>query len=457
MNPKSGSLIRAAVKSAALAGTLAAALIVLASGFSTQVSAAGFAVTETSASAQGNSYAGAAAAAEDASTVWFNPAGMMKLDGNQVVVVGHFIIPSSKFTNQGSTNADGSALSGPNDEDAFAGAFVPNFYWVTAINDDMKFGLGINAPFGLVTEYDDTWVGRYHSVLSDLKTVNINPSLAFQLNEKLSVGVGVSIMLVEVNLTSAVDFGALLGQPAAADGFADLEGDNLNSASDLAYGFNLGLMYDITPKTTLGVAYRSEVDIDVEGDADFKVPTAAAPVLSSGAFVDTGLAASITLPQSFSVSITHSYEKLKVLADITWTGWSSFDELRIEYDNPNQPDSVTTEEWEDTFRYSIGLDWQQSEKLTLRTGIAFDETAVPSAERLTPRIPGNDRTWLSFGGTYMFSQAFTIDIGYSHIFISDTKINNTFESSQPALAATLTGTYEDVSADILSAQLRWNY
>ena len=444
MNPKSGSLIRVAI------------LAAITSGFSTQLSASGFAITENSASAQGNSYAGAAAAAEDASTIWFNPAGMMKLDSNQIVVAGHFISPDSSFTNQGSTNADGSDLLGDND-DAGIDAFVPNFYWVTAINDEMKFGLGINAPFGLKTEYNDTWVGRYHAVTSELRTLNINPSLAFQLNEKLSVGVGLNIMLVDVTLTSAIDFGALLNSPGAADGFGDLEGDNLNGIDGLTYGLNMGVMYDITPKTTLGLAYRTEMDVDVKGTAKFKVPSAAAPILSSGAFQPSGaLEASITLPQSFSVSIAHDYEVLTVLADITWTGWSSFDELRIEYENPAQPDSVTTEDWDDTFRYSIGLDWRQSEKLTLRTGVAYDETPIPSPERRTARIPGNDRTWLSFGGTYVINPAFTVDIGYTHLFISDTKINNTFESSQPALAATLTGTYE-ASVDILSAQLRWNY
>jgi len=449
MNAKSGSLIRAAVQ--------AGVLVAITSGFSTQTSASGFAVTENSGSAQGNSYAGAAAAAEDASTVWFNPAGMMKLDGDQIVVAGHFISPDSSFTNQGSTNADGSDLLGDND-DAGIDAFVPNFYWVTSINETMKFGLGITAPFGLVTDYDDDWVGRYHSVTSDLKTVNINPSIAFKVNEKLSAGIGLNIMLVDVTLTSAIDFGALLGTPGAADGFADLEGDNLDGvSSDFAYGINLGLMYDITPKTTLGFAYRSEIDVDVDGTAEFRVPAAAALVLGSGAFqASGGLNASITLPQSFSVSAVHDYGKVKVLADVTWTGWSSFDELRIKYDNPNQPDSATTEDWDDTFRYSLGIDWQYSNKVTLRTGVAYDETAIPSAERRTPRIPGNDRTWLSFGGTYVINPEFTIDIGYSHLFISDTKINNTFESSQPALAATITGTY-DASVDILSAQLRWNY
>jgi long-chain fatty acid transport protein len=449
MSPQSGSLVRTAVQAVVLAA--------ITSGFSPQTFASGFAVTEKSASAQGNSYAGFAASAEDATTVWSNPAGMMKLDGNQFVAVGHYIYPGSTFVNQGSTNADGTALSGANDNDAFAGAFIPNFYWVTAINEEMKFGLGINTPYGLVTDYDDTWVGRYHAVTSDLKTVNLNPSIAFQDTEKLSVGVGLNILLVDVELTSAIDFGALLNSPGTADGFADLEGDNLNGIDDLAYGLNIGLMYDITSNTTLGLAYRSEMDIDVKGTANFKVPTAAAPVLASGAFVDSGLYASITLPQIFSVSVAHDYGELKVLADITWTGWSSFEELRIKYDNPDQPDSVTTEEWEDVFRYSIGVDWQYSNKVILRSGIAYDETPIPSAERTTARIPGNDVTWLSFGGTYIINPEFTVDIGYTHIFVSDTRINNTFESSQPALAATLRGTYEDVSADILSAQLRWNY
>ncbi len=450
MNPKSGSLLRAAVQAAALA--------VITSGFSTQISASGFAVTENSASAQGNSYAGAAAAAEDASTVWFNPAGMMKLDGNQIVVVGHFIKPDSTFTNQGSTHGDGTTeILGSNGNDAYPPAFVPNFYWVTAISEEMKFGLGINAPFGLVSDYDDTWVGRYHGVLSDLKVVDINPSLALQLNEKVSVGIGLNIMLVDVSLTSAIDFGAVFNSPGTVDGFADLQGDNLDGIDDLAYGLNIGLMYDITPKTTLGLAYRSEVDIDVTGTAKFKVPPSAAPILSAIPFQPSGgLKASITLPQSFSVSIAHDYGKLKVLADVTWVGWSSFDELRIRYDDPGQPDTVTTEDWDDIFRYSIGVDLQYSDKVTLRTGMAYDETPMPSAERTTPRIPDNNRTWLSFGATYIINPEFTVDIGYSHIFVSDTRINNTVESSLPALEANLEGMYES-SADILSAQLRWNY
>jgi long-chain fatty acid transport protein len=149
-------------------------------------------------------------------------------------------------------------------------------------------------------------------------------------------------------------------------------------------------------------------------------------------------------------------EQITYLADITWTGWSSFDELRIKYDNPDQPDSVTTEDLNDTMRYSVGIDYQYTDKLVLRTGIAYDETPVPSPERRTPRLPGNDRTWLSFGASYQYSQQLSFDVGYSHLFVDDPKINNEFESGIPTLEATLTGDYE-ASVDIFSAQLNWHY
>ncbi|MCH8106129.1 MAG: outer membrane protein transport protein, partial [Proteobacteria bacterium] len=149
------------------------------------VQASGFALIENSASGQGNAYAGAAAHTTDASTIFFNPAGMMRLEGDQISIAGHLIIPEASFTNNGSTAtpAFGSpALGGAND-DGGANAFVPNFYWVKTIDEKTKFGLGVQTLFGLATEYDRNWVGRYHAVETDLKTININPSIAYQLND----------------------------------------------------------------------------------------------------------------------------------------------------------------------------------------------------------------------------------------------------------------------------------
>ncbi len=430
------------------------------------VHAAGFALIENSASGQGNAYAGAAAVAEDASTIFFNPAGMTRLSSRQIVAAGHVIYTKADFTNQGSTHALGGDLNGGND-DPGGTAFVPNFYYVQPMQNGWSFGLGVNAPFGLATEYDDDWVGRYHAVISDLKTVNINPSIAWKATDALSLGAGISVQYVDVTLSSAVDFGAIcyafLGPascdasgyfPQLSDGFADLTGDN---GSDLSWGFNLGLLYELNPATRVGLAYRSEIDHHVDGKADFTVPAAGAFALANGLFVDTGVKADVTMPQSVSLSLYHDLDsKLALLADVTWTGWGTFEELRIRYDNPGQPDSVTTENWENTWRYSLGAIYKLNSAWLLRGGLAYDETPIPDAEHRTARIPGNDRTWISLGTSWMYSKALTFDVGYSHLFIPDTKTNNTLESSIPTLAATLKGNYE-ASVDILSAQVRWNF
>ena len=171
-------------------------------------------------------------------------------------------------------------------------------------------------------------------------------------------------------------------------------------------------------------------------------------------FADSDIEATVDLPDSFSVSLSYEVGKFTWLFDYTRTGWSSYDELRIEYDNADQPDSVTTNDWDDSDRYSIGFDYQYSDKMILRTGVALDETPVPSDERRTPRLPGNDRTWVSFGMSYIYSSTLSFDVGYSHLFVDDADINNEFESSVPTLAHTLSGEYE-AEVDILSAQLNW--
>ena len=432
-----------------------AILVATAAGFSSQLQASGFAIIENSASGQGNAYAGAAAIANDASTVWFNPAGMMHLDNDQIAVAMHAISPDSSFNNNKTVSGPpfSVSLSGPND-DGGENAFVPNFYYVTTVDDNLKFGLGVNAPFGLATKYDKNWVGRYHAVETELKTININPSIAFKTSEKLSIGLGVSIMLADVTLSSAIDFGSLIGAPETQDGFADLDGDNFD---ELSYGVNLGLMYQVNSNTRVGLAYRSKITLDVEGDANFTVPAPIAPIFAPapGLFVDQKLTASVTLPDSLSLSFASDADKITLLGDITWTGWSSFDELRIQYENFFQPDTVTTEAWVDTIRFSLGADYRYSDKLTVRGGFAYDETPIPNAERRTARIPGNTRRWISAGFTYQLDTDLAFDLGYSHLFISDTPINNTFESSLPPLNGTLNGTY-DASVDILSLQLTWN-
>lgn len=282
------------------------------------------------------------------------------------------IIPQADFSNNGSIydpgSGEGPALNGK-DQNGAQDALVPNFYYVRSLQSGMKFGVGVNAPFGLATKYDKDWVGRYHAVESHLQALNINPSIAKKFNEKLAVGFGLNIQHVDVILSSAIDVTSLVGS-AQPDGFAELTGDSIG------YGWNAGLTYDMSPETRFGLAYRSEVSHDVEGEADFTIPF---PLGAS--FTDTGLKSSVDLPATLSASVHHQMNSdISLLADITWTGWSSFQELRIDYDNVLQDDTVTTQAREDSLRVALGMNYRLNNQWLLRTGFAYDESPIPDDE-----------------------------------------------------------------------------
>lgn len=426
--------------------------------------AAGFALIEHSASGVGNAFAGSAAVAEDASTIYFNPAGLSHLKGNQVVAAGHFIGPKISYDDQNSKTFNGSdTLNGSSSSEGATNAQVPNLYMSSTFKNGVSFGLGINVPFGLTTEYDDDWVGRYHGVKSEMLTVNINPSFALKFNKNLSMGVGLNIQKIDVTLTSAVDFGGIcIAQfPAAScasfglapqqnDGFATISGDSWST------GLNFGLLANITKQTRVGLSYRAGVSHTISGSADFAVPFEAQILTSSGLFTDTDAKARLKLPAVASLSMMHSFSsKTQLLADVTWTEWSSFQELRIEYPDSPQPSSVTTSAWKDAYRLSLALNQKLMSKVKLRLGTAYDYSPLPGANHRTPRIPGSDRIWLSTGLGIDVIKSVHLDIGYAHLFAGKENSNNTLESEQvPTINHTLVGEFQS-SVDIVSAQVVW--
>ena len=380
--------------------------------------AAGFALIEQNASGLGNAYAGAAAVAGDASTIYFNPAGMTLLPDSQVVVAGHLIKLKAEFS--GTVDP---ALGGGQGGDAGDWAFVPNAYFAYRLSSDIHVGLGVNAPFGLKTEYDSDWIGRYQALKSELKTVNLNPSVAYRVFDRFSVGAGLNLQYLETELTNLTGVGV-----------AAVEGD------DYGWGFNLGALWQLTPSTRLGLAYRSEIDFDLEGDASFS----AMPAL------DGDVTAKTTMPDSASLSLFHKLSPTwDLLADVSWTGWSDFDKLAI-YRTSGALLSYTPENWDDTLRYSVGATWHMSEKLSLRGGLAYDEAPVSDADR-TPRIPDGARTWVAVGGQYRLGKASAIDFGYAHLFVNDPGLDVAALATPVSPANRLTGEY-DSAVDILSAQ-----
>lgn len=411
------------------------------------VQAAGFSLIEQSASGQGLSYAGAAANPEDASVMWFNPAGMTEISNNQLIVAAHIIAPSAQFNNDGSyiKNSDGSTspLYGKEDNGAGVGV-VPNFYWKGKAGD-YDLGLGVNVPFGSVVDYDQNWVGRYHAVYTETKTYNLNPSIARKFGDNLSLGFGLNAQYINVVLSQKIDFGVATGAPQQLDGYADL------NANALSFGYNFGAMYDFKEAGRLGFSYRSEIDHKAKGKAKFDTP---AILANDPRFKDSDITSNVVLPASASLSyVVPVGDKFEVLADATWTGWSSFQELRIEFDNPAKDDAVQPQEWTDAMRYALGMTYQMNDTLKLRTGVALDQTPIKNKYLRTPRIADSNRTWLSVGVGYKISDSLNLDVGYTRIFSDNPEIEATDADTQ---AHVLKGDFA-IAIDILSAQLVWNY
>ena len=407
--------------------------------------AAGFGLAEVGGSGLGNAFAGGAAVAEDASSIYTNPASMTYIQGTQAVGALHLIKPNAEFNNQGSVAGTFRPLGG---EGGNAGdlTFVPNMYFKTEINDNIDIGIGVNAPFGLKTEYDKNWLGRFQGIKSELKTININPALAFKVNDQLSLGFGVSAMYIKAELTSSVNVG-----PGPIERSTKVEGD------DWGFGFNLGAIYQATADTRFGISYRSKVKQKLEGESKSDL-TALNPIPTRT--LNTDVSAKVDLPENISISaFSHLNDKWDLMGDVTWTRWSQFEELRIIRENgTNSTLTVTPENWSNTVRYSVGANYHYNDAVILRAGLAYDEEAISERFR-TVRIPGNDRKWLALGAAWQATPSTKLDVGYAHLFVSDTKIddNQTVPvPPSPVGRGRVKGEY-DASVDILSMQVTHNF
>jgi len=435
-----------------LAARHALTVATLALAISQTLHAAGFALIEQGVAGMGTAYAGAAATADGVDTLYFNPAGMTRLPGTRGGAAVHLVLPQTKFKNEGTTYspvAGGGDISGGDGGDAGSLAAVPHAYLTSQINDRAWLGLAINVPFGLTTEYDDDWVGRYHAIRSHVETLNINPSIAFKASDRLSLAVGVSAMYLKGEFSNAVDFGLIGGSlPGSADGRLEIDGDSWG------FGFNLGALFELSGDTRIGVHYRSEVEQNIKGRADFTIPTNANPNLAY-VFTDTKVKADVDLPATASLSAFHQVNsEWAIMADYTWTGWSSIPELRFDFAN-SVSDGVTTFDWDDTNRFSLGAAFRPAGVgWTYRFGIAYDESPIPNAASRAARLPDNDRIWLAIGAGFEPSKNLKVDIGYAHLFIDDPEIAKTGLEPEDVTRGALNGSY-DSSVDILSIEARY--
>ncbi|MFA6971305.1 MAG: OmpP1/FadL family transporter [Gallionella sp.] len=436
----------------AVGWSVASALLVMAGG----ATASGFALIEQSGSGLGNAFAGSAASAEDASTIFYNPAGMSRLSGRQIVVLGNAITPSAKFSNTASTIPAPGFVAAPVGRDAGGTTIVPGAYFSWELDPKWSAGIGLGAPFGLKTEYDPNWMGRFHAIRSEIKTINLNPSMAYKLNDGLSFGFGVNWQRIDAGLTKAVNYAAF-GAPAGTEGTNNLAG------SDSAWGYNLGAMFNVNPNTTVGLAYRSAMNYKISGTATYYGRTAAltaATLVSAAAAAqigDSAFTANLNLPATVSLALKYQANaQWDVLLDATQTQWSSIQSLDL-YRSSGIATGLSLEsvqfKWRDTWRVAVGANHHYNEHWTARAGVAYDQTPTSDAYRIA-RLPDSDRTWLSLGGQYKPGKGDAIDFGYAHLFMNNAALNMNvpvLTAAQAAGRGALTGNYSN-QVDIFTVQ-----
>lgn len=447
-------------------------------GVSTAVAnASGFALIEQNASGLGNAYAGSAAITQDASAIYFNPAGLTRLSGDrQVVAAANFISPSAKFHNNGGTQSAGAALGVTpvtypgtgNGGNAGSLALIPNLYAAMRLNSQLSIGLGINAPFGLSTEYDDDWVGRFQGLKSELKTYNINPTLAYKLNDKVSLGIGINYQHIDATLTKAVNYNAAAAAAggAAAIGAAavgPIEGRNKLTGSDSGWGYNFGILFELSPATQLGLAYRSSIRYRLTGTHKATHPVTGNAALNTfivnnPTTIDQDVSLDLEVPDSFTTSVVQRLsDNWEMMGDLSWTGWSKVKELRVKYAN-GATDDVTPYNFRDTWRFALGANYKASETMKYRFGVAYDQTPTNSTDR-TARLPDGSRTWLSVGLQYKPTTSSVLDAGFSYIFVRDPSISTNGGVKQSGLGygrGFLSGHYEN-NVKILGVQYTYNF
>lgn len=405
--------------------TLAVASALL--GMTAQVQAAGFQLAEYSATGLGRAYAGEAAMADNASAQFRNPAMLTYLKGTQVSAGGILVVPNIDIEGYSvPVGLDGKPTGAPvatQAKDIADAAFVPNFYVSHQVNDDLYLGLALGTNFGMATELEDSFKGTQFGNEAAVTTMEINPNIAYRINDQFSVGAGVRLVLGEgsigakssadVNLPIAAVMPGVPGTIPVAKGttLKYMEGD------DIAWGWQLGAAWQINADNRIGVNYRSAVDLNLEGHANGFAFNPLNPAKEYAGSME------LTLPATAEIASFHQLtDKFAMHASINWTDWSSFEKLEAQIpalSNPTQ--LVKQENWRDNYRFAIGGTYQLDAKSVLRAGVAYDKSAVTDANR-TLTIPEMDRYWFSVGYGYEYSDKLTFDAGLTYILADESPV-----------------------------------
>ncbi|MCB1560289.1 MAG: outer membrane protein transport protein [Xanthomonadales bacterium] len=406
--------------------------------------ASGFAVQDQSAGSIALGHAGAASA-DSAAVALQNPAMATGFDRSSTSVNLGGISLSADFQNAGSLNAIGLPVAMPATAAADGAAPLLSLFHTRRLSERLHFTFSMHTPFGLATDYDPDWVGRYQLTTAELATLALNPSLAWKVSDTISLAAGLRAVHAKSKLASAVDFGTLclvaidptscagaqIG-PGSHDGHATIEAD------DWGYGFNLALAVRASDRTRWGLTWRSKVDLDLDGDAQFDNPTLPGPfagLTMTPLTTDGDARSDITLPESLTASLYHDLSgSTALVADYTHTRWSRLHALVVSFAN-GAPDKVVPFNWKDTHKLAVGLMHELDDRWQLRGGLEWESSAVDDAER-NPVVPDSRRLFAGIGARFRLASGGSVDFGLGRLRFARGGIDYTLPG-----AGTLRGRY----------------
>ena len=356
------------------------------------------------------------------------------------------------------------------------------FIWRVPINEQWAFGLGINAPFGLKTEYDSNWIGRFQAVESKIETMNVNPALSYKFNDMFTLGAGASWQHIKATLTSQVNYAGAIAQAAqqaAAGGlippaavvplvaaYAGSESSANVDGNDNAWGWNIGVLFEPTKQTRIGAAYRSSIKYTINGTASFNnpgipasLPASLVPVAAAvsgavnGQLSNGNISVALKVPETANLSIfSQINDTWDLMADVQYTGWNSIQNLTV-VRSTGVVLSNTPENFKNTWRESIGANYHYTNEWMFRGGLAFDQSPINNTDR-TPRLPDGDRTWFSLGAQYKINPQWVLDFGYTFVYVKNPSINQNEGST--AQFGLVSGNYHN-NVNIAALQVSYTF
>ena len=425
--------------------------------------AAGFQLTEQSSLGAGRAYAGAGIVGDDLSAVHYNPAGMTLLDGTRFQAGGVWI----------GLNADFKGNKGESENGRLKGQMIPAGYVTHQVNDKVWLGFAMTVPFGMGTEYSRDWKYANRGTSAKIYTFDMNPSIAYKVSDFISVGAGVSVQYAKAQLGMRMD-----AQPGVSLAHGKVEADSWD------WGYNLGVMITPNDKLRFGLAYRSAIEHNADGDVKLTgVNTTLLGALMgpfsplAGSLEGTMLGTAATIKTPDTVMLTGTWEatdKLRLSGLVRWANWSNFDDLTLNNDVPaglssvlgslNNPTlnqivggmkEVTIEnKWQDTWLFSVGADYRINDAFTIRGGLAYETSPIDDQSTRMAVIPDTDRVWFSLGGSWYATQDLQFDIGATYLMgVGDKDLYSDLKSK----GGKKVGKYDSLDAYLLGVQMQYRF